>query len=282
LSDRAPDSPDPAARRGLIYSVCGASVCAVIDDKQLLDACCQLYGAQPLRSGPCKPAAVWLETAPCGYCVTLNGTQPVDCGSRTDAFVALEHAVTLALLESCRHLTHLHAAGAVVGGGAVIALGGSGAGKSSLALAWTLAGHPALGDDIVLLDGGGLVRPFPRHFKLDPEVLRCSGVDPECTPFWNPATREAWFTPAGASGWAGPTSIALVLLCRRSAGERFAIDRLSRLEGVNAMLHSVLDSGLDAAGSVQSIVDATTDAEVLEVRFASSREAAQAIAALLS
>ena len=192
--------------------------------------------------------------------------------------MTLEHVLTRALLESCGHLSQLHASGMVVDGRAVIALGGSDAGKSSLALAWTLSGYPSLGDDIVLLDGAGTARPFPRHFKLDPEVLRACGLDPEHTPFWNPKTREVWFTPEGISGWAAPAPLGLVALCRRSVGVQLSISRLSRVEGVNALLHSLLDTGLDARSSFQPIVDALQRAEVIEVRFESSQDAARAIA----
>ena len=52
---------------------------------------------------------------------------------------------------------HLHAAGTVVSSRALVALGSSGAGKSSLALAWSLAGYPLLGDDAVLLAADGRV-----------------------------------------------------------------------------------------------------------------------------
>jgi hypothetical protein len=269
---------DPGSRRGLIYSACGASVCLTAADPELLDRCSRLYDARELPLDQVQPPTITVAAAAGGYSIVRTGTAPVLCTSRTDALAVLEHALTDALLHACRGVTQLHAAGAVVGGKAVIALGGSGAGKSSLALAWTMSGYRSLGDDVVLLDGTGTARPFPRHFKLDPDVLRSCGVDPETTPFWDSATQEAWFTPAEASGWAEPAPIGLVALCRRSAGARQSIERLSALDGVNALLHSVMQTGLDAASSFQPIVDALERAEVVEVRFGSSAKAASAIA----
>ncbi len=282
MSRSGADLPDSASRRSLIEAACGACVCVTCDDAGLSDLCGQLYRASPAVAHRGHSPAVTVETVAGGYSVAGDDTLPIACASRTDALVTLEHLVTGALLQACGHLTQIHASGAVVEGEAVIALGGSSAGKSSLALAWTLSGYPSLGDDVVLVDGDGMARPFPRHFKLDPELLRSYGLDPESTPFWNPTTQEAWFTPDGISGWAVPAPLGLVALCRRSAGAKLAISRLSRAAGVNALLHSLLDTGLDARSSFQRIVDALQRAAVVEVRFASSREAASAIAECLA
>ncbi len=275
-------APDSNPRRGLVCSVCGASICVTADDPEILDSYRELYCASELPLQRIQPPTIALNSTGERYSISRAGEPPVVCGSRSDAFVALEHMLTVALLQACGQLTQIHASGAVVEGKAVIALGGSSAGKSSLALAWTLSGYPSLGDDVVLLDGGGMARPFPRHFKLDPELLRSYGLDPESTPFWNPKTQEAWFTPDGMSGWAAPAAVGVVALCRRSAGAGLSIRRLCRAEGVNALLHSLLDTGLDARSSFQRIVDALQRAAVVEVRFASSREAASAIAECLA
>ena len=88
---------------------------------------------------------------------------------------ALEFGVAHFLLGALRDRTHLHAAGAVSATSrtpaAVLALGPSGSGKSSLALAWSRRGLPLLGDDVVLADATGAPAPFRRPLRVDAELL---------------------------------------------------------------------------------------------------------------
>lgn len=60
----------------------------------------------------------------------------------------------------------LPGAGLVLEEGLVLVLGPSHVGKTTLAARALAAGHAILGDDQVLLQGDGLVRPFPRRMRL--------------------------------------------------------------------------------------------------------------------
>lgn len=51
-------------------------------------------------------------------------------------------------------------------GGALVIMGGSGTGKSSLSARALAAGRPVLGDDQILLDGDGDCRRFPRRMRF--------------------------------------------------------------------------------------------------------------------
>jgi hypothetical protein len=166
----------------------------------------------------------------------------------------------------------------VIDGRAVLALGGSDAGKSSLALAWSVAGHPSLGDDIILLEEQGHAGSFPRVFKVAPEVLESLGLEPSETPFWSEATGEAWYTPDAGPGWAEAAPVGLIAVCRHRPGAGVSTETLDRADGLNCLLHSVMPSGLDTAASFPAIVEALADAEVLRVDFESAASAAAAIA----
>jgi hypothetical protein len=264
----------------LRYSDAACVAATEIADPQLSEDASRFYNARAFRvdercEGDLPVIAVAADAG--GFSIDAPGMPTAFCDSRTDALVVLEHALTNALLDTCRGLAHVHAAGAVIQGKAVVALGGSGAGKSSLALAWTLAGHPSLGDDVVLLDETGGARPFERYFKVAPDVLRLLGVNPEATPFWDPSTQEAWYTPEDGPGWASPSAIGLVAICSRSSGSPLSILPGSPAEGLNALVHSRMGTGLDAARSFPLLHRVVTDAEVLHVQFESASEAATAI-----
>ena len=69
----------------------------------------------------------------------------------------------------------LHATSVVVDGGAVVFLGGSGFGKSSLAACFLQAGHELLTDDLLLLQeapSGLIAYPGPSRIKLFPAMAR--------------------------------------------------------------------------------------------------------------
>lgn len=85
----------------------------------------------------------------------------------------LGQALSYALLR--RGLEPLHATAIVVNGGAVVLLGSSGFGKSSLAACFLEAGHRLLTDDLLILQapGGEIVAyPGPPRIKLFPQLAR--------------------------------------------------------------------------------------------------------------
>jgi hypothetical protein len=262
----------------------GRTALTEIDDRQLFVAASSFFHGRAVSDGEpsdMDPPVVTVRTLPDGYRVTAPGRQDSLCDSRSDALVVLEHALTDALLDKCDDVVHIHASGAVIANKAILALGGSGAGKSSLALAWTLAGYPSLGDDVVLLDEAGRAGPFERYFKVAPAVLQLLGVNPDSTPFWDPSTQEAWYTPEDGPGWAQPASIRLLAICKRAKGSPFSLERASRMEGLNALVYSRMTTGLSATSAFPLMHRVAEDADVLRVRFESAPEAAAAIAANL-
>ncbi len=264
----------PFCRR-LRHSACGCGVTAEVGEAGLYLAVRRFFEA---FDDECEDGhiSVSLMPVPDGYAVTQPGGLAVLCGSASDAIAAYEFAVTNDLLRACNHV-QIHCAGSVFNHRAVLALGASGAGKSSLALAWLAAGYPTLGDDVVHLAADGRAVPFKRLFKVSPEMLQLVGVDPATTPFWNAECAEAWYDPADGAGWADTAEVALVALCHRKAGARLSLRPVDRTAGLNALLHSLMETGPRAEHSLDILVEVVKRARLVEVTFESALAAASAI-----
>lgn len=92
------------------------------------------------------------------------------------------------LLRQRGHLL-LHASAVDVGDEAILFVGSSGWGKSTMAAALYARGYGLVTDDIAVLrvdESGPVVSPSFPQLKLSPEVLVSLGDDPETLPRWNP------------------------------------------------------------------------------------------------
>ncbi len=136
----------------------------------------------------------------------------IDRATPADLPGTLEFALARALLRSCGAEAHLHAAGILVGGRALLIVGPSGSGKSSLALQMARCGYPLLTDDFILVHGHGHVSGLRRYLKLDTETLQALGFTAEDTVHWQSGASEAWVDPATLGGWArGPVAVGWVV-----------------------------------------------------------------------
>ena len=96
--------------------------------------------------------------------------------------------VLAVLLRQRGHLL-LHASAVDVAGEAVLFLGSSGWGKSTMAAALHARGHALVSDDVAVLrveESRPMVFPGFPQLKLWPEALVSLGDDPEMLPRWNP------------------------------------------------------------------------------------------------
>lgn len=64
----------------------------------------------------------------------------------------------------------LPSAGIAIDGGALLVMGRSGSGKSSLSMLALALGHALVGDDQVLLNGQGGCWPYPRRLRVYPDI----------------------------------------------------------------------------------------------------------------
>lgn len=217
---------------------------------------------------------------------------PEGCGSPDGRATTMPEAVSLLELAVTRHLLrretrhlHLHAAGVVApGGSAVLALGPSGRGKSSLAAAWLAAGYPILGDDVVALAPDGRAAPLPRPLKLDLDRAAALGVDPHTTPARDPAAPDVWVVPGHpgvrAGRWApGPVPVRVVAEIRFVAGAELDIRTVEPTAMLRLLLDSVHRSHPDRVVPLDPLVRLVEGARTLEVTHGDAGRAGPALLA---
>jgi hypothetical protein len=199
-----------------------------------------------------------------------------------EAMEAIEYLVTLRLLALNGTFPQLHAAGVVVPEGAVLAIGESGAGKTSIALGWSVGGLPVLGDDIVLLDRDAGALPFKRLFTVDRARFAAFAVTPDPALQWAaPEGRdEARYDPRAGGGWADGAPIARLALIRRRPGAGLRIEKMSRATALAALTGGLMPSGLPAARCFDLLAAIVERAPAFDVTFEDAGAAADALRAL--
>jgi len=135
-----------------------------------------------------------------GYVVEA-GAAITRCPTWSDVPGTLEFVLAQSLIRDSGAAAQVHGAGVSVGGEALLLVGPSGRGKSSLALQLTRLGHPLITDDFLLIHQGGRVEGARRHAKLDAQTLALLGIDPQGTVLWHNDADEAWVDPETLSGW---------------------------------------------------------------------------------
>ena len=214
----------------------------------------------------------------------------VRCGDRiqryewkTDLLTAVEFEANRRLLATQAGYVHLHASGAVVDGGAVIAVGPSGSGKSNMAMAWHRAGYRLLGDDAVLLGNDGKVRSFARLIKLDADRAGAFGIEVERTLAFDPTYGEIWYDPCDGAGWATDlVPLRTVAWVRWQPGSPLRVRRLEPAESLTRMIGDLSKTGLEPAEAVPALARVASEAELLEVEFEDAVEAAAVLARVAS
>ena len=265
------------------FSVDGAVVEVEIDDPAEAERVAALFPTYVVELEETEPQALISVQTDADGGTVRSGDLVERCESRTDLLSAIEFAANLALLGTQAGYVHLHASGAVVNGGAVIAVGPSDSGKSNTAMEWHRAGYPLLGDDAILLGDDGRVHCFARLMKLDFDRAGAYGIDVEQTLGFDPTVPEIWYDPCDGAGWAtGVAPLRAVAWVRWKAGSGLSVGRLQPAEGLNRLLSDLLDTGLAAAEAVPTLARAASDVELLEVEFESAQEVAAVLARVTS
>ena len=265
------------------FSVDGAVVEVEIDDPKEAERVAALFPTYVVgREGRAAQALISVQTDADG------GT--VRCGDRiqryewkTDLLTAVEFEANRRLLATQAGYVHLHASGAVVDGGAVIAVGPSGSGKSNMAMAWHRAGYRLLGDDAVLLGNDGKVRSFARLIKLDADRAGAFGIEVERTLAFDPTYGEIWYDPCDGAGWATDlVPLRTVAWVRWQPGSPLRVRRLEPAESLTRMIGDLSKTGLEPAEAVPALARVASEAELLEVEFEDAVEAAAVLARVAS
>jgi hypothetical protein len=255
-----------------------------VDDRGIFESARQLfpeYEVEVLEDRSVSPE-VSLSSGRHGYVITSRDNAPVSRSSRIDAIVELEFALSRAIAASLGNdFVHLHAAGCVVNGQAVLALGRSGAGKSSLAASMLARGFPTLGDDTVFLNSRGFAEPFKRLMKLSVEVLGELGIVPESTLHWDREWPEAWLDPRDGPGWADEAPVAVIALAQHDSDVSLHLEPVASSETLNALLHSVMVTGMPARAGFDRLLRIAESAKTFRMKFRSSIEAAEVLCDML-
>jgi hypothetical protein len=269
------------AHRTLGYRICDAAISVSVNDVALAEQVRELFRSYEVSLVGPGTLAVRVRRANGDIIVEWDPDQRERCRSSADFIIAAEFALTETFLRTCGHLAHLHAAGAVVGDKAILALGPRGAGKSSLALGWALAGIPVLGDDIVFVDGDGRALPFKRLIKVAPALLEERRIELNTTPFWTPDSDEAWFDPADWGGWAPVAPVELLAFVHFSAGADTTMREVRRSAALEGLLRNLLPDGLQAMSSFDRLTTVARTARAYEVVYGSAASAAKLLMELM-
>jgi hypothetical protein len=190
-----------------------------------------------------RPGETGLHWEDIGTFLVRNGREilvdPSPDAEDGDLEIALLGPALAALLDQRGDLL-LHASGVAVAGEALLFLGGSGWGKSSMASALQARGHPVVVDDLAVVrfarSGARLVRGIPQ-VKLWPDAARAVGLTPEALPTIGKGYEKRRSTPPG--GFTAHPDVPLGRIYVLASGAEPAVRRLS---AVDALLHLTVHS----------------------------------------
>ncbi len=217
-----------------------------------------------------------------GWLLQRAGNPDERHASSQELMIVVEYTLAETFLSACGGFAHLHAGGAVRKGRAVLVVGDSGAGKSSLAFSFSVSGLPVLSDDIVLIDDRARATSFRRLFKVVPALLRERGIAPADTPFWEADSDEAWFDPSPVSGWAEAAPVGVLAFVRHQRDAKATLRDVSRFTALERVMNSVRATGLSRARSFERLCELIKHARCLEMTFGGADEGAACLAAMLT
>lgn len=200
-----------------------------------------------------------------------------------DAANGLAGALISAFIRRHRDMVCLHAGSAMVGGGLVVLIGGSNAGKSSVALQLAAAGYRLFGDDRIAIDLGDAGAPRGLCLGLMPKVRL--PLPPDCgarfAEFVEGYSEVQDETAAYLKPWEGEAAtfgetarLAALVVLNRSDGVQATLDRLGRAALLRAMIENVTAPQLDAESLIVHLDALAQSVPGYALGFGSSREAA--------
>ena len=220
------------------------------------------------------------------------GGNETDCADTFEAANALAGGLIARFVAQSPNRICLHAGAARVGGGLVILLGESLAGKSSVALQLAAAGYRLFGDDRLALEAPAAAGAGARGVCLGlmpklrlPLPADCGARFAEFVDGYTElrddevAYLKLWDGEAAGFGEAAPVA-ALVVLDRREEGPT-RLEPESRAAMVQALLGNCFAPHVEAARLVGLLGDIVGGCVCHRIRFASSREAAATLSAAL-
>ncbi len=254
-------------------------------------------GGWPLRrigdGGSARPDIDVIEVTGGGFAIRVGGPggNETACSDEFEAANALADGLIASFIARAPNRIGLRAGAVVLGDGLTILLGGALAGKSSVSLQMTAAGHRLFGDDRLAVetpgdDGGaarGLCLGLMPRLRL-PLPADCGARFAEFVDGYTEirdgaaAYLKLWDAETAGFGDTAPVA-ALVILDRREAGPaRFEPEGSAAM--VRALLENCFAPHIEAARLAERLGAMAEHCACYRATFASSREAAEAIAGL--
>lgn len=211
--------------------------------------------------------------------------------SAMDAANAFAGALIGAFVGRRSAMICLHAGSALIGGGLVALIGGSHAGKSSVALQLAAAGYRLFGDDRIALDLADMAAPLGLCLGLMPKIRLPLPPDagPRLAEFVDAyselqdegaAYLKPWAEEAATFG--ETASLRALVVLDRSEGTLARLEPLARPALLRTMIESVTAPQLDAAALVAQLDALARAVPAYALSFDSSREAATLLARSLT
>jgi hypothetical protein len=208
-----------------------------------------------------------------------------------DAANALAGALIGAFIGRRSAMICLHAGSALIGGGLVALIGGSHAGKSSVALQLAAAGYRLFGDDRIALDLADMTAPLGLCLGLMPKIRLPLPPDagPRLAEFVDAYSELQDEAAAYLKPWAGEAatfgetaSLRALVVLERSEGAPARLDPLARPALLRTLIESVTAPGLDAGALVAQLDALARAVPAYALSFGASREAAALLARSLT
>lgn len=194
------------------------------------------------------------STGSFNYVTSCEGIPIFKTKDRSSLLDDLEWRITSGILDQLGHFIQMHSAGLVRGKRALLLVGPSGSGKSSLALALLLRGWKCLSDEIILIDPkSGLVMPFPRSFHIHEDTLEMmSGIRMAGGVYFDNAGKRRLDPGLFLGEWvAGPALPEWIVFPEYNPGGQGGLVRVGHTEAVTRLISQSInlvdhaDRGLD-------------------------------------
>ncbi len=267
----------PAAH-GVAFEVLGTTVAVETPDEETTKAVAGLLPAYVSTRRATATECWRISDREGAWSIEGHLAPPDTFTSRDDALEALEYLIVLRLLHHADRVAHVHASGAVRNGEAMLALGTSGAGKTSIAFHWSLSGLPVLSDDVVFVDHDAAALPFKRLFSVDPRRFHAAELEPDPTLQIGSAEEHLWFDPASHGRWGDRAPVGTLAFIHYDPSTKFSIEPLPTPEALSLLLASVMDSGLSPEAAIDRLANVAKRARTLRVTFNDSAVAAATLA----
>lgn len=197
------------------------------------------------RGGPEPDFRYKILQSPSGYRLVLDGEGPVfEADDIASVYWWLDYEVCRKALGGATHLLHIHGAALAGQGRAVLILGESRAGKSTIAAKMLSDGYQFLADDIVLLDPSTTtLRAFPRNLLVRERSLKndealAAFLQGRWTYVDRGGERKWLLHPAalGSSFAAGDWPVGDIFWLARIEGAPLLLEHMGMLEMVEVLL----------------------------------------------